>query len=224
MAGVDTDSLAAGLARRVRGAVRFDAGSRALYAAGGSNYRQVPIGVVIPLDADDVVEAPFGADTSLAGQSTNVAVVIYFTHHLNGIIDLDVNTRQARVQPGLILDHLRDAAEHMDRRRRSGHRPGPRSRRRPGPPQSRHAHRPPLQPAQGAARIDPDAVPDEDWVEDLLPIERVEAGALWFEGGAGPLKVPKQASAIAQVGWSVTVVLARTQGVWHLLEVGNVYP
>jgi hypothetical protein len=71
---------------------------------------------------------------------------------------------------------------------------------------------------------DPDVIADEDWVEDFLPIERVEPGALWFEGGIGPLKVPRQASALAQAGWSVNVVLVRLKGVWHLLEVGNVYP
>jgi hypothetical protein len=75
-----------------------------------------------------------------------------------------------------------------------------------------------------APHIDRDSVPAEDWVEDLLPIERVEPGALWFKGDIGPLKVPKEASVLAQVGWSVNVMLAQTQGVWHLLEVGNVYP
>jgi len=71
---------------------------------------------------------------------------------------------------------------------------------------------------------DPDAVAEEDWVEDSLAIERVTPGALWFEGGIGPLEVPAQASALAQVGWNVTVTLARVRGVWHLLEVGSVYP
>ena len=37
-------------ARACRGEVRFDAGSRALYATDASNYRQVPIGVVVPRD------------------------------------------------------------------------------------------------------------------------------------------------------------------------------
>lgn len=32
----------------VEGEVRFDAGTKAMYAHDGSNYRQVPIGVVIP--------------------------------------------------------------------------------------------------------------------------------------------------------------------------------
>jgi hypothetical protein len=80
--------------------------------------------------------------------------------------------------------------------------------------------------ARGASHVvdGPDALAEGDWVEDSLVIERVEPGVLWFEGGVGPLEVPAQASALAQVGWSVTVVLARVQGVWHLLEVGNVYP
>src|SRR6266850_2557280 len=45
------------LKRAVRGEVRFDRGSRALYATDGSNYRQIPIGLVIPRDAEDVVAA-----------------------------------------------------------------------------------------------------------------------------------------------------------------------
>ncbi len=77
--------------------------------------------------------------------------------------------------------------------------------------------------AERAPLIDPDAVPAEDWVEDFLAIERVEPGALWF-GGVGPVKVPRHASALAQVGWCANVVLARSCGAWYLLQVGNVYP
>ena len=83
----DSRGLADALHRRIRGEVRFDDGSRALYATDASNYRQVPIGVVIPRDADDVRETiaacrqfgapvlPRGGGTSLAGQCCNVAVV-----------------------------------------------------------------------------------------------------------------------------------------------------
>jgi hypothetical protein len=45
---IDTEALATELRAQVRGEVRFDEGSRALYATDSSNYRQVPIGVVIP--------------------------------------------------------------------------------------------------------------------------------------------------------------------------------
>jgi len=107
----------------LEGEVRFDDGSRALYATDASNYRQVPIGVVVPRTIDDVVEtvsvcrrhgAPVlarGGGTSLAGQCCNVAVVLDFSKHLNGIVELDPGKRRARVQPGLVLDDLRDAAE-----------------------------------------------------------------------------------------------------------------
>jgi len=102
----------------VRGEVRFDKGSRALYATDGSNYRQIPIGLVIPRDADDVVSAvaacrkygapvlPRGAGTSLAGQCCNVAVVLDFTKYMNRVLEIDALNRVARVQPGIILDVL----------------------------------------------------------------------------------------------------------------------
>ncbi len=52
---VDASALAAQLREALDGEVRFDAGSRALYATDGSNYRQVPIGVVIPRTVEDVI-------------------------------------------------------------------------------------------------------------------------------------------------------------------------
>ncbi len=120
---VGADGLAAALRATVRGSVRFDAGSRALYATDASNYRQVPIGVVVPRDIADVEAtvaachrfgAPIlsrGGGTSLAGQCCNVAVVMDMSRWLDDIIDLDPEARRATVQPGVVLDHLRDAAE-----------------------------------------------------------------------------------------------------------------
>ncbi len=122
-ASVDSVALASALRRHVRGEVRFDDGSRALYATDGSNYRQVPIGVVLPRDNDDVIAAvatareygaPIlcrGGGTSLAGQCCNVAVVLDFSKYVAGIIEIDPQRKLARVQPGVILDHLRNAAE-----------------------------------------------------------------------------------------------------------------
>src|ERR1700730_14322154 len=107
----------------VRGEVRFDRGSRALYASDASNYRQIPIGLVVPSDSSDVVAAvaacrefrapvlPRGAGTSLAGQSCNVAVVLDFTKYMNQILELNVEQKYARVQPGVVLDTLRDRPE-----------------------------------------------------------------------------------------------------------------
>ena len=85
---VDQARLARELRSRVRGEVRFDPGDKALYSTDASNYRQIPIGVVLPRDADDVVEAvavcrSFGAPivsrggaTDLAGATCNAAVVL----------------------------------------------------------------------------------------------------------------------------------------------------
>src|SRR5438309_142490 len=96
-----SESLESALRRHVRGDVRFDNGSRALYATDGSNYRQIPIGVVLPRDADDVIAAisicrehaapvlPRGGGTSLAGQCCNVAVVLDFSMHMAEILELD---------------------------------------------------------------------------------------------------------------------------------------
>jgi FAD/FMN-containing dehydrogenase/Fe-S oxidoreductase len=124
-ANVDAEALSNELRRKIRGEVRFDDSSRALYATDSSNYRQVPIGVVLPRDSDDVVAtvatarnfgAPVlarGGGTSLAGQCCNVAVVLDTSKYMNRIISLDPPSRQARVEPGVVLDSLRDAAsEH----------------------------------------------------------------------------------------------------------------
>jgi FAD/FMN-containing dehydrogenase/Fe-S oxidoreductase len=119
----ERDSLAADLRAHVRGEVQFTAGDRALYATDSSNYRQLPIGVVRPVDTDDLVEtirvcrdheAPVtlrGGGTSLAGQATNRAVIVDVSRHLNQILAVDPERRTARVQPGVILDDLRAAAE-----------------------------------------------------------------------------------------------------------------
>ena len=114
--------LAADLRARIEGEVRFDDGSRALYATDASNYRQVPIGVVVPKSIDDVVAAVTvcrehaapvlsrGGGTSLCGQCCNVAVVLDFSKYLNRVLEIDAAARTARVEPGCVLDVLRDAA------------------------------------------------------------------------------------------------------------------
>ena len=129
-AQVDAAGLTEALRREIRGEVRFDRSTRALYSTDGSNYRQVPIGVVLPRDAEDVLAmvalcrefgAPLlcrGAGTSLAGQCCNVAVVLDFSKYMARILEIDPTRRIARVQPGVVLDHLRRAAgsrcDHRD--------------------------------------------------------------------------------------------------------------
>jgi FAD/FMN-containing dehydrogenase/Fe-S oxidoreductase len=120
---VEADELAKRLRNSTTAEIRFDSGSRALYSTSGGNYRQVPIGVVVPRTEQDIVKtmalchefgAPVlarGGGTSLAGQCCNVAVVIDCSKYLRGIIDLNPQTKRARVQPGVVLDDLRNAAE-----------------------------------------------------------------------------------------------------------------
>jgi FAD/FMN-containing dehydrogenase/Fe-S oxidoreductase len=115
--------LEARLKQFVLGEVRFDDASRALYATDSSNYRQVPIGLIIPRDAQDVIATiaacrEFGAavlsrggGTSVAGQTCNVAVVIDFSKYMHSVVALDPTARRARVEPGIVLDALRNQAE-----------------------------------------------------------------------------------------------------------------
>jgi FAD/FMN-containing dehydrogenase/Fe-S oxidoreductase len=119
----DIRALAAALARAVAGEVRFDAGARAAYAADASNYRQVPIGVVLPRSAEDIVAAMAvcrahgapvlarGGGTGQNGQSVNVAVVIDCSKYLDRVLRIDPQARRALVEPGAVCDTLRDAAE-----------------------------------------------------------------------------------------------------------------
>ena len=122
----EAEQLEQQLRAKIRGEVRFDAASKALYATDGSNYRQIPIGVVIPLDEADVIatvaichsaNAPIlsrGAGTSLAGQGCNFAVILDFSKYMNGMGPIDPKTKTVHVQPGIVLDRVRNAAEKFN--------------------------------------------------------------------------------------------------------------
>ncbi|GGS04695.1 oxidoreductase [Streptomyces aureoverticillatus] len=116
------NDLEQALRRAVRGDVDFSVTGRALVTMDASNYRRVPRAVVAPRDTADVAATlaacrdhgvpvvPRGAGTSIAGQATGTGVVLDFTRHMDRILDLDPERRTARVQPGVVLDTLRDAA------------------------------------------------------------------------------------------------------------------
>ena len=122
-APVNLEELAGRLRSAIKGEVRFDAGSRALYSADASNYRQVPIGVVVPKSVDDIVsiiaacrefDVPIlarGGGTSMCGQSVNAAVVIDTSKYVNRVLEVDPKKKLALVEPGVVCDALRDAAE-----------------------------------------------------------------------------------------------------------------
>ncbi|MCN9243490.1 FAD-binding protein [Streptomyces sp. RY43-2] len=115
---VDLAGLEAALRTRVDAEVRFDAGSRGAYSTDGSNYRQVPLGLVVPYTVEAgaaAVEvcADFGAPvlsrgggTSLAGQATNTAVVIDWTKYCHALVSVDPEALTCVVEPGIVLDEL----------------------------------------------------------------------------------------------------------------------
>ena len=115
----DAGRLESELRSIVRGEVRFDNGSRALYSTDASNYRQVPIGVVIPRDKEDIVSAMTvchrhkvpvlnrGGGTSLAGQCCNVAVVIDMSKYMRRVLAVNREDKLGCVEPGCVLDDFR---------------------------------------------------------------------------------------------------------------------
>src|SRR3954453_5036369 len=121
--GIDRRALKRALRDAVKGEVRFDLGTRAIYSHDSSNYRQPPLGVVIPRDSEDVVAAVAacrehgapvlarGGPTSLAGQTANVAVVLDTSKYMREIVQIDPERRIARVQPGVIRDQLAELTE-----------------------------------------------------------------------------------------------------------------
>jgi FAD/FMN-containing dehydrogenase/Fe-S oxidoreductase len=113
------------LQEKIQGEVRFDAKSRLLYSTDASLYQILPVGVVVPKDAEDVAHAtrlaaehgvpvlPRGGGTALAGQTVGPALVLDFGKYMNRVLEIDPDRRTARVQPGLRLDRLnRIAAPH----------------------------------------------------------------------------------------------------------------
>ncbi len=122
-AAIEATDLERALRAVIKGEVRFDSQARAMYQTDASSYRQIPVGVVLPRDAEDVRNtvrlarehrAPIlgrGGGTSLAGQCCNAAVVLDFSKYMNQVLEVNVQEKWARVQPGTVLDHLRDAIE-----------------------------------------------------------------------------------------------------------------
>jgi len=94
-----------------------------LYSTDASNYRQIPIGVVLPKTADDIVNtinicrkygSPIlsrGGGTSLAGQCCNVAVIMDMSKYYNKILNIDKEKKLVTIQPGIVLDEMRHTTE-----------------------------------------------------------------------------------------------------------------
>ena len=125
MTTTDEQAFQRELTEAVRGDVSFDAATRGAYATDASIYQIQPAAVVLPRDEKDVLAAmevarkhgvsilPRGGGTSLGGQAVGPGVVLDFTKYMDNVLELNVEQRWVRVQPGVILDELNAAlAEH----------------------------------------------------------------------------------------------------------------
>jgi FAD/FMN-containing dehydrogenase/Fe-S oxidoreductase len=114
----DLTALVDELTATISGEVRFDTASVATYSTDSSSYRQVPLGVVVPKTVDEGAAAVAlcgkhgvpvlsrGGGTSLAGQTTNAAVVIDWTKYCHRLVSVDADARTCIVEPGIGLDAL----------------------------------------------------------------------------------------------------------------------
>ncbi|MGH9719671.1 MAG: FAD-binding oxidoreductase, partial [Bryobacteraceae bacterium] len=121
---VDADAFRRELESGFQGEIRFDKVSRALYSTDASVYQIEPMGVVVPKSREDVIHAvkvcrqfrcPLtmrGGGTAQAGQSIGPGLVIDTSKYFNRILEVNVEERWARVQPGLVLDELNAALRH----------------------------------------------------------------------------------------------------------------
>ncbi len=98
---------------------------RAEYSTDASNYRVVPAVVAFPRDVDEVLAAVAtaravgvpvtvrGAGTSVAGNAVGPGLVLDLSRHLDRVLEIDVDARTARVQPGAVMATLqRESAPH----------------------------------------------------------------------------------------------------------------
>ena len=115
---VDAQALERALKAAIAGEVRFDRISRALYSTDASVYQIEPLGVVIARNRDDIIttvrlchefRCPLtirGGGTSQAGQAVGGGVILDTSKYINRVLDVDVERRTARVEPGIVLDEL----------------------------------------------------------------------------------------------------------------------
>jgi FAD/FMN-containing dehydrogenase/Fe-S oxidoreductase len=111
-------ALEARLRREIRGEALFDAFTRGRYATDASIYQIEPLGVIVPQSREDAAAAiaiareegvpvlPRGAGTSQCGQTVARALVIDCSKYLDRVVSVDLETRRARVEPGVVLDRL----------------------------------------------------------------------------------------------------------------------
>ncbi|MFU8805854.1 MAG: FAD-binding and (Fe-S)-binding domain-containing protein, partial [Bradymonadaceae bacterium] len=112
------DRALSDLGAQLEGEVQYDRLHRLLYAQDASVYQEEPLGVVFPKSRKDLQEVvrmadafgfslvPRAAGTSLAGQCVGPGLVVDTGRYMNRILELNVEERWVRVEPGVILDDL----------------------------------------------------------------------------------------------------------------------
>ena len=112
---------AANCEAELEGEVRFDAVSRALYSTDASVYQIQPLGVVIVKSREDLIRivnacrrhrCPLtmrGGGTSQAGQAIGSGLIVDTSKYFNRLLEVNVEERWARVEPGIVLDELNAA-------------------------------------------------------------------------------------------------------------------
>ena len=105
------------------GDIELDYATRTVLATDNSIYQVLPEGVLYPRSTDDisklltlahkpdfrqVVVSPRGGGTGTNGQSLTSGLLIDTSRHMNGILEINAKERWARVQSGVVKDHLND--------------------------------------------------------------------------------------------------------------------
>jgi FAD/FMN-containing dehydrogenase/Fe-S oxidoreductase len=125
---MDSHALRRDLESELEGEVRFDTVSRALYSTDASVYQIEPIGVVVVRSREDVTKTVRicrkhhcsltmrGGGTSQAGQTIGEGLQVDTSKYFNRILEVNVEERWARVEPGVVLDELNAALRPHDLR------------------------------------------------------------------------------------------------------------
>jgi FAD/FMN-containing dehydrogenase/Fe-S oxidoreductase len=119
---VSTEEIAAALGRAGVSETDTSVRRRAEYSSDASNYRVVPSVVAYPRHADEIIAAlavarelgvpivPRGGGTSIAGNAISTGIVLDTSKHLNRVLAIDPEALTARVEPGIVLDKISQAA------------------------------------------------------------------------------------------------------------------
>ena len=105
------------------GEIRTDYGARLVTATDNSIYQILPRAVLFPRSAEDIAElfklareerfqgldfTARGGGTGTNGQSLSAGIIVDCSKQMNRILQVDLQEKWVRVQPGVVLDQLND--------------------------------------------------------------------------------------------------------------------